>query len=272
MSSTSWKYVEVEREGSPFNALSKAHFERFSPKLLGLGKIAARSPRRDVLAAIFDLEGFTSFCAQEDPQLFVAQYLEKFLDWLFTCIASQFKKESIDDKVLIWGSLPFFAKFTGDGVLFLWDTNLSIGERGIGNTLCCLFDVCTKYVSEFLPTISSQATMVPQRLRVGISCGEVCPIGGGHDFVGPCINKASRLQKLGGLPFAVSRKGIDPLTAFIPKEYCKMVVTKTKIRGIGESELVIVYHAHLNALNPEERNQFVIVKDYSKTESPSPKT
>jgi hypothetical protein len=41
-----------------------------------------------VLAAMFDLEGFTAFSDRRDPHLFVPQFVDAFLGWLFSTIKS----------------------------------------------------------------------------------------------------------------------------------------------------------------------------------------
>jgi len=160
------------------------------------------------------LEGFTDFCNQIDPQLVIPEFLDCFLSWLFQKIEESFT-ESIDKEVVtIWGSLPFFGKFTGDGALFLWDTDLSMGQSGIGNITISLRHICEQYQTEFHPKISKEIAKVPKKLRVGIARGQVLSIGDNNDFVGPCINMASRLQKLGSLSFAISRRGFNPKECF----------------------------------------------------------
>src|SRR3982751_2685772 len=100
--------------------ISDADFRSFNASLLGLGDISADGKYFEALAAIFDLEGFTSFTNQIDPHLVIPEFLNEFLTWLFDAISAQLKRE-VDEEVILWGELPFFAKFLGDGVLFLWD-------------------------------------------------------------------------------------------------------------------------------------------------------
>src|SRR5256885_1039224 len=95
-----------------------------------IGDVKAPSKPIDVLAVMFDLEGFTNFARQVDPQLTVPSFLSDFLEWLFTAIKNQLiiskstakhNKLTIDEgKGILWAELPFFSKFMGDGVLFLW--------------------------------------------------------------------------------------------------------------------------------------------------------
>ena len=109
------------KDGYNFS-LSRAKFNEFNPSILDLGDISKDGERIDALAAIFDLEGFTTFTNQIDPHLVVPEYLSKFLDWLFKSVADEFFQDQQANRVVLWCKLPFFAKFLGDGVLFLWDT------------------------------------------------------------------------------------------------------------------------------------------------------
>jgi hypothetical protein len=174
---------------------------------------------------------------------------------LFGEISEQFSKEIKDDQIVLWSSLPFFAKFMGDGVLFLWETDKS-GPMGLGNTALHLAAICDSYVSTFLKEASQAHSKTPSRLRVGIARGQVFSVGEGSDWVAPCINTAARLQKLGSLPFALSRKGFNPKKCFIPSMQRKFAVVKTSVRGVGEDETVIVRKADLGALDECDRALF----------------
>jgi len=81
-------------------------------------------------------------------------------------------------------------------------------------------------------------------------------VGEGKDFVGPCINMAARLQKLGSLSFVVSRRGIDPDKCF-PQKKEGFVIKKIHIRGIGTEEPVIVLKEEFDSLTKEERALFI---------------
>ncbi len=241
----------------------------FDARQLGLGDIGAPSRPTDVLAVIFDLEGFTHFARQIDPQLTVPAFLNSFLQWLFATIRGQLvQKES---SATLWAELPFFAKFMGDGVLFLWRIDLDriVGIEGRGpagnlqaavqeficNIIASLWEVCQAYPA-FLETEGRHFTDPPRRLRCGVARGIVIPVGDGADHVGPCINIASRLQKLGGLSFAFSARGIDE-AGFNPSYRARFIKRRTEIRGIGGSELVHVLRHELEALSPEDAALFI---------------
>jgi hypothetical protein len=79
-------------------------------------------------------------------------------------------------------------------------------------------------------------------------------VGDGNDFVGSCLNIASRLQKLSLLSFAVSRRGID--LTMNPKLANKFVLKQVELRGIGKEELVFVRNSEFQALPAKEQKLF----------------
>ena len=89
---------------------------------MALGDIGQASRRIDVIAVVFDLSGFTDCCNHVDAHLSMPIFLKEFLSWLFKCIVSELEQKRFREGILLYTHLPFFAKFTGDGVLFLWNT------------------------------------------------------------------------------------------------------------------------------------------------------
>lgn len=237
-------------EGYSLNSLTPGEFASFNHSILGLGNLSNTGTNIQGLAAFFDLEGFTGFSNQIDAHLVIPDFLNHYLSWLFAVIAERFKEGESEDHVRIWGSLPFYAKFLGDGVLFLWDTELSGGVSGIRNIVVRLYRITEDYVTQCLPDARKLVSKPPPRLRCGIARGQIVSVGNGSDFVGPCLNIASRLQKLSALSFAVSKRGIDLSRS---KEF---VLKKIGLRGIGDQELVYVVEDELNKLAPEDRNLF----------------
>ncbi len=253
------EYGRAVLDGGSFTTLKRAGFEAFAPPILGLGDISTDAKVINALAAVFDLEGFTSFCGQPDPHLVIPEFLDDFLSWLFDAVGDRFKKGEQDETAFLWSSLPFLAKFMGDGVLFLWDTDQAGGLSGVGNIVVCVHDVCTQYSSEFLKSTSGAYSRTPTRLRAGVARGQVFAIGDGNDCVGPCINIASRLQKLGSLPFAISRRGFNPEKCLDQTVEKSIVVLKTPIRGVGDDETIIAYKSDFDALPDEEKALFSTV-------------
>ena len=253
------QYKNVALEGSEKRMrllmLTSEQFDKFNPDVLGLGDISSRSTQLEALSAIFDLSGFTSFCSQVDPHLAVPEYLSRFLDWLFAEIRTGFVKESNTEEKLLWAGLPFLAKFLGDGVLFLWDTRNMSGAE-ICNIVTSLWEICGNYVHEFYPTLKKVVAQPPKVLRCGIARGTVFSVGNSEDYVGPCINIASRLQKLSALTFCFSRRGFD-IEQHMPEETAaKYVLKYVPLRGIGEDELVWVRTEEFDGLTDEEKSCF----------------
>jgi class 3 adenylate cyclase len=257
MASLQFTYALVDdSEGIKVNALSLIEFQSFNSALLGLGNISKESEPVEALAAIFDLEGFTSFCSQIDPQLVIPDYLSRFLEWLFETIGKEFQIEESKSHALLWARLPFFAKFMGDGVLFLWDTKYSDNQADIGNIVVCLKDICDKYKTEFLPSIHLDIDRPPVRLRCGLARGQILSIGDGKDYVGPCINMASRLQKIESLSFAFPRKGFDIQKCFNLERQAEFMTIRAPVRGVGDGENIVVLKSEWAGLNDKEKDQF----------------
>lgn len=233
----------------------RAELKKFSPAVLRLGDIGARSRQIDVIAAVFDLSGFTNFCGQVDPHLSMPRFLKEFLSWLFESIKSEFENERFREGILLYSDLPFFAKFMGDGVLFLWNAE-DMDMVMICNILIIVRNITSRYGSVFIPEIKKHLSHVPKSLRCGVARGLACSVGNGEDYVGPCINIASRLQKLSELGFCCSKRGID-LEDGMPKEIGERFMVKSvPIRGIGEGELVIVRKADFERLRKRDKAVF----------------
>lgn len=233
------KTIKIGGKETEIELLDNKEFDRFNPKLLGLGNIRLRSETIEAIASIFDLSGFTNFCSQVDPHLSVLEYLSKFLGWLFDEIKEVFVEKSYPEGKKLWAELPFLAKFLGDGVLFLWDCE-NMNEVGICNVVVSLKDICDDYRDEFYPQIKKDVVETPNILRCGIARGRVFSVGNGNDYVGPCINIASRLQKFSSLTFCFSRRGFD-IEKYMGKEMRSEFVEKSILmRGIGKDYIWIL--------------------------------
>jgi class 3 adenylate cyclase len=244
--------------GFVFNAISRDEFASFTPAVLGLGDVSRCGSQVQSLAVFLDLEGFTDFCYQVDSQLVIPEFLSRYFDWLFRTLSEQFREGAADGMVRIWGSLPFYAKFLGDGLLFLWDTDRNPGLSGTVNIARNLLDVTQRYETHFVQDIRRAVSKPPLRLRCGMARGQIVAIGGGADYVGPCINVASRLQKLASLSFAVSARGFDLSRAPDGEGSLRsfLVLKEISLRGVGDQELVYIRKDEFEALQPEKRAEF----------------
>lgn len=248
---------EVRKKGKikVVDLYSKAKLKKFNPLVLGLGNIGTRSRHIDVIAAVFDLSGFTKFCSQVDPHLSMPLFLDMFLNWLFDEIKAQFEEERHREGVRLYTDLPFFAKFNGDGVLFLWNTEKMNMDK-ICNVAVLFRNICSKYGSFFLPKVKRHLPYVPTSLRCGLARGQVCSVGNGEDYVGACINIASRLQKLSNIGFCFSKRGIDFEKGMIQETAKNYMVKRVSIRGIGRDELVVVRKPEFERLSKRDKAIF----------------
>jgi hypothetical protein len=245
------KYQKITIDGDGYHKLTVSEFAKFNTSILELGDLSKDGKYFEALAAIFDLEGFTSFCNQIDPHLVIPEYLNSFLGWLFKELSDEFKHKQAGKHTSLWAQLPFFAKFLGDGVLFLWSTE-ELDQDDLGNVVISLRNICLKYNSSFLPAIRKTITKPPKRLRCGIARGQIISIGDQRDFVGPCINVASRLQKIGQFSFAFSKRGFR--TEWFHKDFQnEFLLIKEAIRGVGDEELLYVNKAEFDLLPEKDK-------------------
>lgn len=234
--------------------LDKGKFEKFNPAVLRLGDIRLPSKEEEALAAIFDLSGFTDFCSKVDPHLSVPDYLSRFLDWLFDAIRTELTAKNYRKSKALWAEVPFLAKFLGDGALFLWDTS-NMTETRICNIVVSLFEISGEYRKTFHPQIKTVVGSPPKVLRCGIARGKVFSVGNGEDYVGSCINIASRLQKLSDLTFCFSQRGFD-IEQYMEEGYRRDFIEKrVTIPGIGE-ELVWALKKEFDRLPDKEKELF----------------
>lgn len=247
--------VPVTQEEPGIKLIVDEKSEGFTPALLGLGDISLPSKEIEAIAVAFDLEGFTKFCNQVDPHLAVPAFLSRFLDWLFNKVRIGLSERNQDDLQVLWAELPFLAKFLGDGVLLLWNTR-SMSETLICHIVTTLYEICQAYKEQFYPEIRMAVDKPPATLRCGLARGRVFSVGNGRDYIGHCINTASRLQKLSLLTFCLPCRGFN-IQENMQDAYRQLFIQKSVfIRGIGENELVWVLEEEFNRLPDRTRELF----------------
>ena len=248
------KYVHINKDTSEIEIIKKEDFDKFNEGILGLGNIEKKSVPMDALCVMFDLEGFTDFCKQIDPHLAVPEYLSEFLKWIFQEIKQQLISKTHKEGYETWSDLPFLSKYFGDGLLFIWNTK-KMDESGILNAVVTMHDICTLYQLNFLKDVSKKIAAPPPKLRCGIARGTIYSVGNGNDYVGPCINMASRLQKLYSLSVCFSRRGLN--LDHMTKKYSDLfIVKKVDVRGIGNGELVCILKSEYSDLSELDKANF----------------
>ena len=239
-------------DGVPRQFVSNKAYFGFNVDALGLGNISKQSSTRDAIAAVFDLEGFTNFCIQIEPHLTVPKYLNVFLQWMMETMRTHGTVRAVGEEQALFYPLSFFVKFLGDGLLVLWDS-ADMDERARQGVLALCRYICLEYEQNFLPTLKARFVGPPTALRCGAARGTVLSIGDNADYVGSCINMASRLQKLPGVSFCFNLRGYNYETMTSDSIFAYFEVRKVFIRGIGENELVCVAKHDLETMSAEDR-------------------
>ncbi len=235
--------------------MNTADFKSFNPGMLNLGDLALPSQEREAVTAVFDLTGFTTFCNQVDAYLAIPRFLKSFLEWFFVSIRQRLTTETRGERTAVWAELPMKVKFMGDGLLILWNAQ-RMTEAQICRLTLMLYDICRAYRTEFFPRIQETIDRPPRVLRCGVARGKVFTVGNGNDFVGHCINNASRLSHLYGLSFAFPNRGF-PVRNYVAEDYVKLFVPKyVAVRGVGDNELVWVVQREFDALPPADKANF----------------
>ncbi|TGL10273.1 hypothetical protein [Leptospira levettii] len=250
--------ILINHENEKISAYKINSISKFNPSVLGLGNIESKSEMHSSFCAIFDLEGFTNFSKQADPQLLLPVFFTEYLNWIFNSLKEQAYEKKFTNGVTLYHEFPYFSKFMGDGLLFLWDTK-DLDEIGQTNLVVSLWEICKNYEIQFLDKIKRRVVDPPPKLRCGIAKGNLFSVGDGNDFVGPSINFASRLQKMPGLRFAVSAKGFNFEANMHPDNYSDFQLVTTPVRGMSNAELLLIIKKEYDKLKDPEKSLYTII-------------
>jgi len=213
---------------------------------------------------IFDLGGFSKFFNLPD----VHTYIPRYLNHVIKCVETAFfggpwpwsSRDKID-KASALSPGPVHRKFLGDGALYVWtppkgsDTFSNTFIHLLANRLWVLqsdFVAINKACADDIPVFE-----LPTSIRFGVARGTVFELSiegsRANEYIGVCVNLASRLQKYcPGLNFIASARIELPSKFLIDSGYIKVIATK--IKGFPK-ELVIVNEAEFKALDAEARNE-----------------
>jgi len=208
-----------------------------------------------IIVAVFDLQGFTKFfhSVSTNKTLVVTSFINGLLYWFHY----RFKHNK-------WK--PIFSKFTGDGVLMIWEP----GRQQLSNeNKLALMNMCynmvsapDSYVDEFLPEFRRKLGVrwkatYPKKLKVGLSAGDAVRYIKDNvrmDYISESINIASRLVKFTPLiPFLAHS---DIVIGESPKKY-NYIEKRIKLRGIGP---ICVYVDKIDFHNAGSPDKFKRVK------------
>ena len=161
----------------------------------------ARIPRM-ALVLVCDLEGFSKFFNLPDVQSYIPLYLNEVFKCLSITIqggTAYWMEDKKDFTPLLQAA---HVKFLGDGALYVWlppegevsfDQNLLIKLMNRLWFMKSYFFKINERASEVVPIPG-----LPQKIRFGLAMGNIFELqhanGRSNEYVGMCVNLASRLQ------------------------------------------------------------------------------
>jgi class 3 adenylate cyclase len=214
------------------------------------------------LSLIYDLEGFSQFFNQPDVQDYVPKFINEVGHTISICIfgGESYWMPKGKERFNSLGVTPIHEKYMGDGAMYIWTGNkeASLSTNFIGSLCNRLWNLKT-YFSEVLKRASESVPVVdvPQRIRFGLARGTIYELrrrnSNQREYIGFCINLASRLQKYcPELGFIASARIGLPDTELKKNGYIKVVAKQ--IKGFPR-EIVIVDSSEFEALDPKIKNQ-----------------
>jgi class 3 adenylate cyclase len=216
------------------------------------------------LALVFDISGFTNFFNKPDIQDYITEYINQIIDCVESCIwggeAFWVNENSTARELDPMPIKPALRKFLGDGMLYVWvddERKLFAREDTKINFLNSLWNIqdsmdkINEMIREYMPVAD-----LPSSIKFGLAQGSVYKLtenDGSVDYIGPCINLASRLVKYcPGLDIvASSRFKVDK--SMLEKHGYRKVVA-TSLRSF-EKEIVIVDANDYNNLSQSEKER-----------------
>ncbi len=168
-----------------------------------MGFTAAERPTTGI-AMIFDVAGFTTFFNKPDLQNYITKYLNHIIECVEMCIYGGIEywtgDASSELKPLL--VIPNKRKFLGDGMLYIWE-DIETDKKftpSVKITLLNRLWNLQKYVSKINDELINDLPVadLPKALKFGLAQGTIYRLtetDGTVDYIGPCINLASRLVK-----------------------------------------------------------------------------
>lgn len=221
------------------------------------------SRARTGVVVICDLVEFTRFFNQPDIHEYIPRYLNTVFERVERCFFGgkfDWLLEKETEKPL--SILPVHRKFLGDGFLYVWvalksAADFTVGFRtALANRLWnfkTYFEKVNRIAAEELPVLD-----LPPTIRFGIARGTVHELSiensASKEYIGVCLNLASRLQKYcPSLGFIASARLDLPKAVLVKHSYMRVIATK--VRGFPK-EIVIVDKKEFEDLTAEERDEF----------------
>lgn len=216
---------------------------------------------KHAIVMIYDVEGFSKFFNQPDVQDYVPRFINHISNVIAAVIYGGEDYWTSTPEPFTPIHAPVHEKFLGDGGLYIWlpPENAKVFSTYFITTLCNrlwniqgFFNEIRRKCAEDIPVYE-----LPQGIRFGLARGTVYELTNRktreREYIGFCINLASRLQKYcADLDFIASARIEIPETVL--KEYKYIKVVATKLRGFPK-EIVIVDKNEYKELTPEIKEE-----------------
>lgn len=216
---------------------------------------------KHAIALIYDLGGFSKFFNQPDVQDYVPRFINHVSKVMSIIFYGGECFWTTEEGKLASLQSPIHEKFLGDGALYLW-TPLR-GAKAFSDEfviyLCNRLWNLKNNFNRVLENCTNDVPVLelPDRIRFGLTRGTVYELSHkgstNKEYIGFCINLASRLQKycpeLGFI--ASARIGLPESTL---KEHGYIKVIANKIKGFSK-EIVIVDKSEFEDLNKEIKKE-----------------
>lgn len=212
---------------------------------------------KHAIVMIYDVEGFSKFFNQPDVQDYVPRFINHISNVIAAVIYGGEDYWTGTPEPFTPIHAPVHEKFLGDGGLYIWlpPENAKVFSTDFVTTLCNRLWNVQKFFNEIRRKCAEDIPVyeLPQGIRFGLARGTVYELTNRktreREYIGFCINLASRLQKYcADLDFIASARIGIPEKVLIEYKYIKVVATKLK--GFPK-EIVIVDKNEYSKLTPE---------------------
>jgi len=219
------------------------------------------SRAKNAFVLVYDLEGFSRFFNQPDVQDYVPKFINRVQEAIGIALFGGSPYWEPEGEIYEPLLAPIHEKFLGDGALFVWTPPK--GEKTFSEDFAVR--ICNRLwnVKNFFPQILRKCAddvpvlELPQRIRFGVARGTVYELtrtrSNKKEYIGFCINLASRLQKYcPDLGFIASARIGLPEATLEKHGYTRVVASK--LRGFPK-EIVIVDKKEFERLDEAVRSE-----------------
>lgn len=214
------------------------------------------------LALVFDISGFTNFFNKPDLQYYITDYINHIVECIEINIwgGEAYWIPEPSKKISPLPIKPKMRKFLGDGMLYVWENDekdtISNDDFKIKllNRLWNLqlyFGNINNRLFEIIPIGD-----LPLTVKFGIAKGTIYKLtekDGTHDFIGPCINLASRLVKYCKEINFIASARLDISSNKITENGYFRIIAK-ELRSF-ENEIVLIDKKDYNKINKVDQTR-----------------